>query len=213
MCKLTIHNSNETKMYNILTENIDIDDINVSIKDLNKLIRKSLGFKKIKRVICDNTTRCVNVCDINGLATSFVANNTFLYEISKEYILKIYNEDRKNEIFNLVSKYKNVQIDCNYNDIQTSYRCSELQDILKIDLQINELYDFEFVKQLISELYDEKPDFEYETVHDEYGKIITGKYDENYFKLDSDSKKICFKNCPKEIGIDIKNYVFKKREK
>lgn len=67
MCTLQIFNSNDSRVYNISSENIDIDSNNASIKDLNKLIHKSLGFKAIKTVISDDTARCVNVCDLTIL--------------------------------------------------------------------------------------------------------------------------------------------------
>lgn len=148
MCTLQIFNSNDSRVYNISSENIDIDSNNASIKDLNKLIHKSLGFKTIKTVISDDTTRCVNVCDLTNFKTNFVASNEILYDITKEYILRIYEEDRKHQIFNLLQKYDDVQVDCFYNDIQTSYKCNELEGILKIDLQVNDLKDFEFIKKI-----------------------------------------------------------------
>ena len=207
MCTLQIFNSNDSRVYNISSENIDIDSNNASIKDLNKLIHKSLGFKTIKTVISDDTTRCVNVCDLTNFKTNFVASNEILYDITKEYILRIYEEDRKYQIFNLLQKYDDVQVDCFYNDIQSSYKCNELEGILKIDLQINDLKDFEFIKKLISEMYDEKPSFEYETIHDEYGRI-TNEYDKNYFRLKS---KINFKNCPEEFGENVLGFVLKRK--
>ena len=198
MCTLQIFNSNDSRVYNISSENIDIDSNNASIKDLNKLIHKSLGFKTIKTVISDDTTRCVNVCDLTNFKTNFVASNEILYDITKEYILRIYEEDRKHQIFNLLQKYDDVQVDCFYNEI------------LKIDLQINDLKDFEFIKRLISEKKNKKTSFEYETIHDEYGRI-TNEYDKNYFRLKSGNKKINFKNCPEEFGENVLGFVLKRK--
>lgn len=48
-------------------------------------------------------------------------------------------------------------------------------------------------------MYDEKPSFEYETIHDEYGRI-TNEYDKNYFRLKSGNKKINFKIVLKNSG-------------
>ena len=71
--------------------------------------------------------------------------------------------------------------------------------------------DFEFIKKLISEMYDEKPSFEYETIHDEYERI-TNEYDKNYFRLKSGNKKINFKNCPEEFGENVLGFVLKRKE-